>query len=120
MKRTLLFALFVLLVLCSFAVAESIMDRQSLSQYSIEELYELEDNLVGALSDVFAKGSSESPDGDVFGTWVINTRTNKFHYPYCPSALQIGNHREFESCAVSELVERGYAPCGQCKPYPEK
>ena len=117
MKRIILLFLMMLAAVWVFAEAESVYDRQTLAEMSVEELYELEDAIVGALMDVFAKESYESSAGDVFGPYVINKRTRKFHYPYCYSALQIGEEREFVTCTASELVEKKYEPCGQCKPY---
>lgn len=50
-------------------------------------------------------------------TYVLNTNTEKFHYPDCPSVENISakNRRDFTGTR-EELVSQGYEPCGRCKP----
>ena len=49
--------------------------------------------------------------------YVINTRSNVFHYPTCEGAQQISkwNRKEVTATRV-ELTEQGYTPCGYCEP----
>ena len=53
--------------------------------------------------------------GDV--TYIINTRSGKFHTPDCPGAADISaaNRKEY-SGTREELIEQGYEPCGTCRP----
>ena len=121
MKRIVLYLL--ILFLMPFAIAESdyTVNGYAMTELGIEELYKLEDALISALEEAFFRESSGTPDGDVIGTYVVNTKTGKFHYPYCYSAIQIGpKNRRFEICAASELIEQGLDSCGQCKPYHEE
>ena len=118
MKRFLILLLVILLVCCFISTqAEYTVNGRKLTDMSVEELYDLEDSIVSALTDVFTKNATKTPDGDVIGVYVVNPRTKKFHYPFCYSAIQIGTDRRFEMCTASELVEKGYKACGQCKPY---
>ena len=117
MKKTIVAVLVLALLCCGVAVADYTVNGNKLTDMSVEELYDLEDEIVSALTDVFAQVSSEGPDGELIGLYVINTGTDKFHYPFCYSALQIGKNREFVYAAASELVEQGYKPCGMCKPF---
>ena len=50
-------------------------------------------------------------------TYILNTSSKKFHLPDCSGAASIseGNREEFTG-GRSELVKRGYEPCGKCKP----
>lgn len=49
--------------------------------------------------------------------YVINKRSNVFHYPSCDGARSMSeNNREEVTATRSELVGRGYAPCGACQP----
>lgn len=116
-KRFILIVILLLaIILPALAESEYIVNDRTLTEMSIEELYVLEDALTSAIEKVFAMESSKSASGEVLGPFVINLRTKKFHYPYCFSALQIGQDRCFEVSTPSELIARGYKPCGQCKP----
>lgn len=113
--KTLCWVIALGLIISAQADSRYTVNGSSLTDMSIEELYALEDELVSALNDVFVLNSTES-SGEVTGVYVVNQKTKKFHFPYCYSALQIGQDRRFELCAPSELLEKGYSPCGQCKP----
>lgn len=49
--------------------------------------------------------------------YVLNTKSEKFHYPSCKSIEDINqdNMKKF-SGTRQELITRGYEPCGRCKP----
>ena len=50
-------------------------------------------------------------------TYIVNTRTKKFHYPYCSSVADMAEKNKWEvTLDRSELIARGYSPCGRCKP----
>lgn len=50
-------------------------------------------------------------------SYVLNTNTMKFHVPSCSSAKKIQDeHREDYVGDREDLIEKGYDPCGQCKP----
>lgn len=54
---------------------------------------------------------------DVVGDYVLNTRTMKFHYPDCDNVKTISDTvRENYHGRRGDLVDRGYVPCGGCKP----
>ncbi len=54
-------------------------------------------------------------DEDV--TYILNTNSNKFHYPSCGSAAQISEKNYAESTASrADLIAQGYSPCGNCSP----
>ena len=50
-------------------------------------------------------------------TYVVNTKSHKFHDPNCSGVKNIKeeNRREM-TCTRDELIEWGYEPCGTCKP----
>ena len=50
-------------------------------------------------------------------TYVVNTRSKKFHDPDCDSVPEIrrGNRWDYKGTR-EELIEQGYEPCGSCKP----
>lgn len=49
--------------------------------------------------------------------YVLNNNSKKFHFPDCSSAKQIkeSNRSDFHGTR-QELLDRGYSPCGRCKP----
>ncbi len=51
------------------------------------------------------------------GTYVLNTKTKKFHLTNCNSTLMIDSeNREQSTLTPEELMAKGYDPCGQCHP----
>ena len=50
-------------------------------------------------------------------SYVLNTNTMKFHNPNCQNVPEINmEHREYFTGSRSEVIERGFEPCGNCKP----
>ncbi len=49
--------------------------------------------------------------------YLLNVKNKKFHKPSCAAASEMSsaNKQEFTGTR-DELIERGYTPCGQCKP----
>ena len=54
---------------------------------------------------------------DTQGTYVLNTNSMKFHRPDCPSVTDTASHnREEYTGSRQDLIDRGYEPCGGCRP----
>ena len=50
-------------------------------------------------------------------TYILNTSSGKFHEEDCSGAASISDaNRDTYTGNREELIDRGYAPCGQCKP----
>lgn len=50
-------------------------------------------------------------------TYILNTNTRKFHYPYCSSVKDIKDKNKLESTqSREEIIESGYQPCKRCNP----
>lgn len=50
-------------------------------------------------------------------TYVLNTRSMKFHYPDCKSVNDMKpKNRQDVDWTREECIEAGYKPCGNCKP----
>lgn len=50
-------------------------------------------------------------------TYILNTKSKKFHYQDCAKAEEISDqNKEIKTCTREELVEDEYSPCGICKP----
>lgn len=56
-----------------------------------------------------------SDDGEI--TYILNSNTKKFHYPYCSSVDDIAekNKQEFTG-SREDAVNLGYEPCKRCNP----
>ena len=56
-------------------------------------------------------------DGEVIGTWILNTSSKRFHDPDCASVQTIKEHNKQEYTGVrQDLIDDGYLACGACKP----
>lgn len=78
----------------------------------------------GTSSESAIRSNSESTDADTASSassaqqdYVLNVKNKKFHKPSCTAANEIAsaNKQDFTGTR-EELIERGYSPCGQCKP----
>ena len=50
-------------------------------------------------------------------TYVLNTKSMKFHYKGCKNAMEMSaDKKKTEKTTRKDLLERGYEPCGWCKP----
>ena len=55
------------------------------------------------------------PEGEI--SYIVNTKSGKFHDPKCSSAADIADQNRLDFTGTrEELIERGYEPCGRCKP----
>lgn len=63
-----------------------------------------------AQSDIISNADSEA-------TYILNTRSMKFHNPDCDSVSEMSekNKREYIG-SRAELLNAGYSPCGRCNP----
>ena len=51
------------------------------------------------------------------GTYMLNTKTKKYHLTNCPSTLLIeSGNRQYSTLTSDELQSQKYKPCGQCHP----
>ena len=63
-----------------------------------------------------SRPAGQLPQG-VAGDYVLNTGTKKFHHPDCPSAKKTKEaNKELFHGTREELLQKGYEPCGRCKP----
>ena len=64
-----------------------------------------------------AEAAAETPEQETAVTYVLNTRSMKFHLPDCSGAADMSpaNRRDFTGTR-EEALGQGYSPCGTCKP----
>ena len=75
------------------------------------------DDAVRTIPAVIPEPTPESTPGPTIITYVLNKNTHKFHYPDCPSVLDIKpKNREDVDWSRDEIIGAGYSPCGRCKP----
>lgn len=59
----------------------------------------------------------ETPGDSQVQEYVINTNSQKFHLPECGSVAKMKpSNQEFFTGTRQTLIDRGYSPCGNCKP----
>jgi len=57
------------------------------------------------------------PQGNQKQQYVLNTNTNKFHYPDCKSVKQMKEkNKKLFTGTREEIINMGYAPCKNCNP----
>lgn len=50
-------------------------------------------------------------------TYVLNTSSKKFHYPWCEGVTRLSSkNRHDTNLSREELIAQGFSPCGTCKP----
>lgn len=139
MKRTLsiVFLFIALLLISAFALspfASAVVQYTDLSQLDDNRTYTKEDMLamydfgysVGYKEGVAEKSSSTLPvkaaaavaSVTSSGTdYVLNTNTQKFHYPSCSSVGDMKpENTSYFTGSRDEVIAQGYKPCGRCKP----
>lgn len=126
MKRCIVIVI-VLLSLFGVVVAESNMfrlfyaDLDWFSKQSAEEAIipvELKEREIEIYRAAYANGFYDAlHPAYIEGTYMLNTKTKKFHLTNCPTTLLIeSNNRQYSTLTPEELMEKNYKPCGQCHP----
>lgn len=69
-----------------------------------------------SVSQAFSQ-TTAAPTKSAKQTYILNTKTHKFHYPNCQSVRQMkeSNKQEFTGTR-EEIINMGYSPCGNCNP----
>lgn len=76
---------------------------------------ELEDDEDIEDSEELTEESQDEEESTI--TYVLNTNTQKFHYPDCRSVKQMKDKNKMvEETTREDLINRGYSPCGNCNP----
>ena len=126
MKRCIVIVI-VILSLFGVVVAESTMfrlfyaDLDWFSKQSAEEAIipvELKEREIEIYRAAYANGFYDAlHPAYIEGTYMLNTKTKKFHLTNCPTTLLIeSNNRQYSTLTPEELMEKNYKPCGQCHP----
>ena len=50
-------------------------------------------------------------------TYILNTNTKRFHYPYCSSVKDMKDKNKRETTqSREEIIGQGFKPCKRCNP----
>lgn len=83
-----------------------------------DEAFVLE--MTGGTSESSGENVSRSmpgASGDSGASYVLNTNTKKFHYPYCSSVSDMKEkNKEYSNKSREEIIADGYTPCKRCNP----
>jgi len=61
--------------------------------------------------------TEQNDNKDVEGSYIINTNTDKFHYPSCSSVSDMKEkNKQPYTGSRQKLIDNGYVPCGNCHP----
>lgn len=61
--------------------------------------------------------ANAGPTQNVEASYILNTRSKRFHLPTCDSVPTISaGNKQASTQSREELVAAGYKPCGSCKP----
>ena len=92
---------------CGTIICQS--DGQTLTFYTERDPNSLPDRTMPGIED------EEQTYSD--GTYVLNTKSHKFHYPDCSGVSKMSeNNKQVFVGTREEIIEMGYSPCGICKP----
>ena len=82
--------------------------------YDDESLWDEDDEDIED-SEELTEESQDEEESTI--TYVLNTNTQKFHYPDCRSVKQMKDKNKLvEETTREDLINRGYSPCGNCNP----
>ncbi len=63
------------------------------------------------------EGSYKFSSNDVVDTYILNTKTLKFHMPYCENVEEINKaYKKEYTGRRGDLIAEGYVPCKGCNP----
>ena len=63
------------------------------------------------------KEDTTTPEEKPTCDYIANKNTKKFHYPTCSSVAKMSEkNKEYHTATREEMIEKGYSPCGTCKP----
>lgn len=71
----------------------------------------------GIVTYIFGGDGSTAPAGGTAKTYIINKDTKVFHKSGCSAAERIGaDNRTTRTGTRSEMISKGFTPCGSCNP----
>lgn len=120
----LLLSLIIFLTFSSCSKVENKVDTNS--SFAVDEVlikmptdnsvngYRVSDSKNESVSDFTDTQSKVQENSD--NLYYANTNSKKFHYKTCKSVDTILEKNLYISDSREELIEKGYSPCGRCKP----
>lgn len=83
--------------------------------YNVQPGIEI-DYATGDSHETDTEQTNQASDNQV-ESYVLNTNNKKFHKPTCSSVKDMkGKNKETYEGTREELIQKGYEPCGRCKP----
>lgn len=84
---------------------------------SSDENIDRNNNSVSTSENVDRSGNFASSYEPAASSYVLNTRSKKFHIPTCSSVGKMSTkNRQDVNMTREEIIEMGYDPCGNCHP----
>ena len=99
---------------CLYNVQPGVVIDYATGESRLEEGFSVE-SPTPAVTETPVEAPAEEVPEDV--TYILNTRSGRFHLPDCPGAANISEkNRQNSTDTREELLSQGYTPCGTCKP----
>lgn len=74
-------------------------------------------NKISNDNEIRNDNDSDSETNTSSASYILNKNTKKFHYPECYSVDRMSEkNKEYFTGNRQELINHGYAPCGNCNP----
>lgn len=105
-------------IIIDYATGESRLENETQELYSNSDTEEAENQESQLKSDETSSVPDFIPESETQETtYILNTNTKKFHYPYCSSVDQMkeSNKQEFVGNR-DDIISQGYEPCKKCNP----
>ena len=82
---------------------------------STEENIETEEELVIEEEEEEIIEEEETEEGEEY---ILNINSYKIHYTWCHSVDRMKEYnKKYVTDTIENLIDKGYSPCGNCKPY---
>ncbi len=107
------FFLITVVAAASTLTSQYMINDRPISGLGVEELYDLHAATVDALKTAYESDCEANGAGKYL--WIVNTNSRKYHYPYCPSALEAYENGTLTRGSAAQMA-KDYSPCGRCNP----
>lgn len=106
-------------IICYSDGIELVFNVEPSDNWSNGNAYTAESPSEPGIDDVLQEDSTDENVEDVSNeiTYVLNTNTKKFHYPWCSSVNEMKpKNRKDVTMERNEIIGRGYKACKRCNP----
>lgn len=90
-------------------------ENENISITSTEENIETEEEIIIEEEEEEVIEEEETEEGEEY---ILNINSYKIHFPWCHSVDRMKEYnKKYVTDTIENLIDKGYSPCGNCKPY---